>query len=819
MLSCRPACHRAVQRRVPSFSDSIWISDDILATHFERFVAATTLRCKRRGSSVPGPLEASRRLARRRMMNLSVTEGSAIDTSILPIGFPASVPPQWRWEPPIEPRPGIGLRDNGTYNCEPYHGTKTIADPTSATPQLPDWLTSDVPQLENEAPDYRLEAKATLKRTSGRERLAVGDIMGKRSHSHSNANSIRLRLALGSVKTVHDIHRLLHEKQLQACICRDPSWSKYLFEKLLRLGSSPGDLAEYLVNPAVNVPEAHNTVTILKFYMKRSLETEHYSQLEDILGQLLEVGMLSNFDIRVIIQHLPLLADRVFVLNQDRESAKISTLATLWFRIKTCPVFTVRNLEAATLNSLLAQINRLTSSPQTQSLTLDIIKSARQEDLNHIVRPASDFLAKWFVEWGEQTNDGERNPCKEALTLLRTLPRSASQLLIRSTTALLQERANPASGQECALGTTLAWINMVSKCQAIGSRMFSDELRAAEGLLAASGNIHTIAAYLKEQDHLEIAIFFFRFLVHKASHRRDKSPTRVIHRLSHLIHEFRSLCHDDLFSSPFTNVIRLATQRGLPFGHAVGPMVQLLREIGLYKEIRQLFAYCKQRKILVKSAILGEHISIRSQTDRDEATAIFKDFQGLKLHLCGDFAVNTIKCPSGNPSYIWRLVQSQLPWRCFDSDVSRPHVKKFKSFEPRIKLIYGIAEAYAHAEHLAPSTAFRYVYRCYRYLRSRRVECRPELARAMVHAGITRALCADQKVGNEKLRLILRTVYEAEGDTVAHTLDELVYHWRGANIERTEGPSETVRGLSVDGQSEMEQRVYRTKVWRYRTGG
>ena len=47
----------------------VWISDDILANAYTQLSRITlpALRCKRHGSSVPGPLEANRRLAKRRM--------------------------------------------------------------------------------------------------------------------------------------------------------------------------------------------------------------------------------------------------------------------------------------------------------------------------------------------------------------------------------------------------------------------------------------------------------------------------------------------------------------------------------------------------------------------------------------------------------------------------------------------------------------------------------------------------------------------------------------------------------------------------------
>ncbi|KAG9528416.1 hypothetical protein KCU71_g23532, partial [Aureobasidium melanogenum] len=59
----------------------IWISDDTLATAYRRFantclVNHSHTNTRRHGSNVPGPMEARRRLARRRMAGLSMASPS-----------------------------------------------------------------------------------------------------------------------------------------------------------------------------------------------------------------------------------------------------------------------------------------------------------------------------------------------------------------------------------------------------------------------------------------------------------------------------------------------------------------------------------------------------------------------------------------------------------------------------------------------------------------------------------------------------------------------------------------------------------------------
>jgi hypothetical protein len=77
MSFSRHAYKHALQQRPISQLDHVWISDECLAGAFQRF-----LKCQRRHESrVPGPLEANRRLAKRKNTALART-GSAYGPTI-----------------------------------------------------------------------------------------------------------------------------------------------------------------------------------------------------------------------------------------------------------------------------------------------------------------------------------------------------------------------------------------------------------------------------------------------------------------------------------------------------------------------------------------------------------------------------------------------------------------------------------------------------------------------------------------------------------------------------------------------------------------
>ena len=78
--------------------DYIWISEDVLNSAMQRFAHGRVP--KRHVGLAPGPLEARKRAARRRMMNLAQVDGGVVfDPNVLP-GLAAPGSAQWTWQSP-----------------------------------------------------------------------------------------------------------------------------------------------------------------------------------------------------------------------------------------------------------------------------------------------------------------------------------------------------------------------------------------------------------------------------------------------------------------------------------------------------------------------------------------------------------------------------------------------------------------------------------------------------------------------------------------------------------------------------------------------
>lgn len=103
----RQFCCLIVPRQLRAHVDPLWISGDILNDALSRFTLFKFSR--RHGSSIPGPLEARRRAAKRRVMNLvSPPAGGVIDPGFFDPGFLSGINPGLdstgrQWKAPSRP--------------------------------------------------------------------------------------------------------------------------------------------------------------------------------------------------------------------------------------------------------------------------------------------------------------------------------------------------------------------------------------------------------------------------------------------------------------------------------------------------------------------------------------------------------------------------------------------------------------------------------------------------------------------------------------------------------------------------------------------
>jgi hypothetical protein len=103
----------------------------------------------------------------------------------------------------------------------------------------------------------------------------------------------------------------------------------------------------------------------------------------------------------------------------------------------------------------------------------------------------------------------------------------------------------------------------------------------------------------------------------------------------------------------------------------------------------------------------------------------------------------------------------------------------------RIQLVHHVAYALAKSPLLSSRMAFRQVRDCLNYLQDRGAPLSSLMSRALVHAGVTRPLRDGTWLSTEKFQWILPFVRRLEGDEVADGLDEAAFTFRSENFELT----------------------------------
>ncbi|THY42906.1 hypothetical protein D6C99_07276 [Aureobasidium pullulans] len=127
--------------------------------------------------------------------------------------------------------------------------------------------------------------------------------------------------------------------------------------------------------------------------------------------------------------------------------------------------------------------------------------------------------------------------------------------------------------------------------------------------------------------------------------------------------------------------------------------------------------------------------------------------------------------------------------------------------EEMVQLVHQAAYAMAKSPLLSSRMALRRVEDCRNYLEDRKAPLSSLMSRALVYAGVTRPLREGVWLSTEKFKNILSVVRNLEGDEVADRLDEAAFTLRHENFESN--------GTSMKPFDELEQMADQD-VWRYR---
>ncbi|KAH8704880.1 hypothetical protein BGW36DRAFT_421467 [Talaromyces proteolyticus] len=295
-MSATGYAYRHSLRKVSSRHDYVWISDELLSSTFRRFVNGQ----RRYETRVPGPLEARKRLAKRRNTALAAS-GTSIDSplnvaNLFGVNGSGHVR-QWddsawfpRWPEPLE---------LFSYSDRPPE------------PQIPSFL----------------------------------DHSGK-PNTPQGAEAPTFQLSLERCSTVQDVKEALEWFQID--LRTDPDYSPLIFNHFCQLAfyrdsvAAIYDLIEFMNDQTLNVSGTGNYSALLAHLRVSDLRPTYKEMLVDLTARAIGLGLVPIAEVNQIIRYMPQIVQTRTNLSAFQQIEELGQLySRIWESLRACNLFKV----------------------------------------------------------------------------------------------------------------------------------------------------------------------------------------------------------------------------------------------------------------------------------------------------------------------------------------------------------------------------------------------------------------------------------------------------------------------------------------------
>ncbi|PWY70970.1 hypothetical protein BO70DRAFT_389714 [Aspergillus heteromorphus CBS 117.55] len=699
----RHACRHVLQPSVPSshgITDHVWISDDFLISTFRRFAANGQRRYE---SRVPGPLEARRRLARRKNTSLSVIAGAGPLDDIACL-FGRNGKEHLKWA-------DGGSSGKGERDCA-YLGFLRFGAPPP--PPAPPMSTP----VAREEPSSMLSAV-----------------------SEKDSRGRRFKERLLRCDTVESAKSLV--KELEINMAREPGYSQLIFDHFLSttVGGSEGvgELALFLDDPQLNVRGARNYLTVIELIVSDCMR---WSVLFDAVPRALELGLIPPDELEAMLKKIsgwvPSKKDsrippplRVTEIDQR-----------MWDAIGRCDIYGHWHLNEDIVETWLGAI-RDRGMYENLPLAKSIIVGARGLASPRGARRsswASLFIIDWLgcperlrVEVGEDY-------ANEMLSELK--PGVATATIISITESLAFEKNNQALKR---------WQKCLTKAENI------EDLASSKRWTRGHFDSHIAPSNHAFAPHQQVIIRLWALRSLAKSFPsggpwiKHKRPTdRPIMRCFRVYERERMYDQGyDFFNSFRNDLLDLK----LPFNGLLVLAADMMTKKALVKSTRHNLT------VMESSDVSFEEI-FGSDAFQDIKTRFYSQFEKISRNIDVtspsfiEKAINIAR--SGNSRDIWtlfRVLDCHTPlklvistaWEYIPEDPEDLLVRHgaktgSSSMDPHVALamIHLLADSVACAERLNPRRSFGFIHWLYVFLVKHGAPVKPSLVRAMYHAGVVR---------------------------------------------------------------------------------
>ncbi|KAF3388310.1 hypothetical protein F1880_003771 [Penicillium rolfsii] len=331
--------HALKPNATPTF-DYLWISDDLLAATFRRFANGQ----RRHGSCVPGPLEARRRLAKRRNTVLAgFGAGSAEDIACL-FGRNGREHLKWTDQPWQRAQPETHgminkhtlqirldpnyLVDSRSYSLATVEASLPFYD---QNPDPADTFISHNPQTSS--PEVTPASRAEL----------LGELLEQENWALDDARDFA--------------------RQLRIDLQHEPKYSRQIFDKLLsRSTTDLKQAVQFLDDPFLNTRGSGNYLAAVSLFVQAKIKRSNRTAVLNSICRALELGLVPSNELCLIVEAIPkIIVERTQTLGEWDKNALLKHYRAMWKAIGRCTILGYHDLEKELVNIWLAELVKLRS--------------------------------------------------------------------------------------------------------------------------------------------------------------------------------------------------------------------------------------------------------------------------------------------------------------------------------------------------------------------------------------------------------------------------------------------------------------------------
>ncbi|OAL54838.1 hypothetical protein IQ07DRAFT_278206 [Pyrenochaeta sp. DS3sAY3a] len=763
------SCRRAVQSLQPT-PQHIWISDDLLNLAVNQFFRNACPHQKRHGSHVPGPLEARRRAAKRRMTvsaNFYPQENFPPPISLAALfGFRKASPPAWRYEPPSLSHRDTPFDFPSTALNPSAHSSDTSPTISTSPPLscVPPAASQSVPQsiVQSIPKDYANAVVSNIESAKSRVEEAVANPQDGIVDCMACFEKFKLHMAqaVETLGTKQEDALISIYRSYRPTCSENWIYSVMVVKHMTELGLDPIPLfrkTSLFSIPPIYTVEHSELLGYLETLSARLPHRLHefYSLIKRLATAALEAEASSSSsqdsDILLLVQQLWRSAH---ARKPNLQHGKMSLLHQLASKVQHRR--TNRFLEAV-----------VTHTPNLEpTIMYSIGMASGQPDLVHafeqvlscIPREQLLSLSPLIILRLAKTAEGKEQPSStdsERLSIWLRIMHSLDHKLASEATNMTLLDAN--------LGQ-------------LTRHVFADQNRVQRKLRTL---LHAVLYKFSHENRL-----------HETPHERlakvVDASTNIPLQKGNQVKPGRALA----------DIISRLHKESLPCTWFTSTVSTLLAEHAPLDSLLHFVTRLQTEGIIMPELSMMNGIitdKVRDLEQAPSATERDRQIKAKRLSTCqvilkvlGEITSSPVDIhDEAETLQMQRQFQHLLERAEADGDLPIPYRNLTTALtqDQRTAIIHQLAHHYSIDKAISQREAWRRIFYLYSYLARYSLPIRPRFTNAIVRVSLTRALEERRFVSARRLIWVCRVVADVEGEHVAKEIESDFWHWRGELVK------------------------------------